>query len=172
MAETSDLAAKLSGWFDAYAGALALYARQWGEVGEDAVQEAFVSLAAWAAHGREPSNVKAWLYVSVRNAAMAARRSDVRRRRRERETTRGGQAWFEPKPDDLIDATAAEAALSQLPSAQREIVVLRLWSGMTLAEISDVVNLPISTLHDQYRAALAAIRAAMSRKESQCRNLP
>ena len=154
---------KLAKWFEAYAAALVLYARQW--VGdraraEDVVQEVFVRLMA---HPAEPPNVRAWLHASVRHAAIDDARSTDRRRRREETAAavRPTSGWFDPRPDDLIDAQAAEQALQDLPPRQREVVVLRLWSGMTLQEISQVTGLAVSTTHDEYRRGLDAIRRMM-----------
>jgi RNA polymerase sigma factor (sigma-70 family) len=154
---------KLAKWFEAHAAPLVLYARQW--VGdraraEDVVQEVFVRLMAQPI---EPPNIKAWLHASVRHAAIDEARSSDRRRRREETAAavRPASGWFDARPDDLIDAQAAEQALQDLPPRQREVVVLRLWSGMTLQEISQVIGLPVSTAHDEYRRGLDAIRRAM-----------
>jgi DNA-directed RNA polymerase specialized sigma24 family protein len=45
-------------------------------------------------------------------------------------------------------------------------VLLRLWSGMTLGEVSQVTGLAVSTVHDDYRRGLDAIRRMM---ESRCK---
>src|SRR5687767_13538536 len=111
--------------------------------------------------GGEPPNVRAWLYRAVRNAAISASRSTGRRGRRERAVAGERGAWFEPRPHDLLDAAAAQAALQQLPVTQREVVVLRLWSGLTLTGVAEVTGLPVSSVFDQYRTALAAIRKHM-----------
>ena len=73
--------AKLGSWFDAYAGRLVLYARQWLEAqwAEDVVQDVFIRLMA---QSREPDNVKSWLFAAVRNAAISAFRSESARRNR------------------------------------------------------------------------------------------
>src|SRR5689334_2903257 len=104
---------KLANWFEAYAAALVLYARQWvGERAraEDVVQEVFVRLMAQPV---EPPNVRAWLHASVRHAAIDEARSSDRRRRREEAASefRPTSGWFEARPEDLIDAQTAEAAL-------------------------------------------------------------
>jgi RNA polymerase sigma-70 factor (ECF subfamily) len=154
--------AKLARWFEAHAAPLVLYARQW--VGdraraEDVVQEVFVRLMAQPA---EPPNVKAWLHASVRHAAIDAARSSARRKRREETAAQARAArWFDPQPDDLLDAEAAQRALERLPERQREVVLLRVWSGMTLAEVSQVTGLPVSTAHDEYRRGLDALRRMM-----------
>lgn len=144
-------------WFDAHARALVLYARQWREEegARDAVQEAFARLLRLSA---EPENVPAWLYQTVRHAALDDRRAENRRQQRELRAARERTAWFTPRSEDLIDAAAAQAALVHLPSEQREVIVLRLWSGLTLAEVAEVCQAPVSTVFSRYRAGLAAIR--------------
>ncbi len=152
--------AELGELFEAHAARLTLYARQWLDLApaEDAVQEVFLKLAAI---GIEPRDARAWLYRAVRNAAISAMRSQSRRARREREAAAQRETWFEPNPARLIDAQQVQEALSHLPAQQREIIVLRIWAGMTLAEVSATVELPLSTVHDQYRAALRAVRERM-----------
>lgn len=157
-------ARNLAHWFDTCAPGLVLYARQWlpRAEAEDAVQEVFVRLMA---QPREPANVKGWLFVATRNAAIAAARSDRRRVRREQtaaeQSAEGRQTLFEHRLHDLIDAAVAEAALAALPAPQREVVTLRIWGGMTLAEVSQVTGLAVSTVHDHYRAGLARLKESM-----------
>jgi RNA polymerase sigma factor (sigma-70 family) len=149
--------ARLSGWYDAYGQALVLYARQWlPAAAEDIVQEVFLRLLhKW----REPACVKAWLFRSVRNAALSRLRSERRREKHEHQRAlRQGDRFFEARPDDLIDAAAAQAALMSLPDEQREVIVLRVWAGLTLAEASEVTGDPVSTLFSRYAAGLAAVR--------------
>jgi RNA polymerase sigma-70 factor (ECF subfamily) len=156
---------QLAAWFDALAAPLKLYARQWldAAAAEDVVQEAFLSLMA---QNLPPANLRAWLFRAVRNGAVSAVRSRVRRSRREQQVAAERGGYFEPSPADLIDARAAQEAMEGLPQPQREVVVLRLWGQLTLAEIAGLVGSPISTVHDQYRAALARIRKQL---ESPCK---
>ncbi len=166
--------ARLTAWFDAHAPGMVLYARQFLGRGdpsaatgaaEDVVQEVFLRLVTLPS---EPANVKAWLYTAVRNAAIAAGRAGARRRRREHGAAELGQrgGWFQPSPEDLLDAAAAECALAGLPPGQREVVVLRLWSGMTLAEIAEVTGSSVSGVFALYRTALAAVRRTMGAQSS------
>jgi RNA polymerase sigma-70 factor (ECF subfamily) len=48
--------------------------------------------------------------------------------------------------------------MAALPGEQREVIVLRLWSGLTLAEIADVMNVGVSTVHARYSAAVESLR--------------
>jgi RNA polymerase sigma-70 factor (ECF subfamily) len=156
--------ARLSTWFNAHAARLMLYARQLcGDGAADVVQDAFVSLLQ---EPREPDNVKAWLYRAVRNAAVSAMRSDRARARRHETLATITRSWFEARSDDLIDAAAAQQCLETLPPARREVMVLRIWSGMSFPEIAQLTGLPNSTVFDHYRNGLAAIRKQM---ESSCR---
>jgi len=149
----------LIGWFEAHAAGLVLYARQWLDraAAEDAVQEAFVRLTL---QPRPPDNVKAWLYRTVRNEAIAQWRSHRRRGRRE-QAIAARETFFGPSSDDALDAKAAAAALHRLPDAQREIVVLRIWGQLTLAEISRLTATPVSTVFHQYQRGLNALREMM-----------
>jgi RNA polymerase sigma-70 factor (ECF subfamily) len=152
--------ARLGRWYDAYGQALVLYARQWlPAAAEDVVQEVFLRLLhKW----REPAQVKAWLFRSVRNAALSRLRSERRRQTHEQQRAlRQGERFFEARPDDRIDAAVAQAALMSLPDEQREVIVLRIWAGITLAEASEVTGDPVSTLFSRYAAGLAALRKAL-----------
>lgn len=53
--------------------------------------------------------------------------------------------------------------MAELPEAQREAIVLRIWGGLTLAEMSQVLGEPVSTLFSRYRAALEAMRVHMEK---------
>src|ERR1051325_3323707 len=155
--------AKMGSWFDAYAGRLVLYARQWLEAqwAEDVVQDVFIRLMA---QSREPDSVKSWLFASVRNAAISAFRSESSRRNRERKVAGESNEWFEKHPADLVDA-AAGAALTKLAAREREVIVLRIWGELTLSEIGEVVGMPLSSVHDCYRSGIAALRKIL---ESSC----
>lgn len=152
--------------FHAHGRALLLYARQWvGPAGaEDVVQRVFVRLLA--AGGARPADPRTWLFRCVRNEAASAWRADRRRSQRERSAAGAAPTWFVPRPEDRIDAAAAEAALQALPPVQREVVTLRVWSGLTLAETAEVTGLAVSSAHHHFRAGLAALR---QRLESPCK---
>lgn len=144
--------------FEAHAGALMLYARQWlGAAGaEDVVQDAFVKLLTQSA---EPANVRAWLYATVRNAAIDVTRAGQSRSAREMRAARS--EWFDARPGDLLDAADAQAALARLGREHREVIVLRVWGGLTLAEVAELVAEPPSTVYSRYRTGLATIREHM-----------
>ena len=150
--------------FDAHAATLILFARQWLDraAAEDVVQDVFVSLMS---QRRSPDNPRAWLYKAVRNAAISHARSASRRSKREMRLAEQRTEFFESGADDLIDASAAQEAMESLPQEQREVIVMRLWAQMTLAEIAEVTGEAVSTLFSRYRSGLLEIKRIM---ESSC----
>ena len=143
------------------AAALRLYACQLLDdpsAADDVVQDALVSLLTAA---RPPDDTTAWMYRVVRNAALDYRRAATRRRGRERRVAEGCREWFVPEPAANLDAEAAERCLAQLAADEREIVVLRIWGGLSFAEIGAVVGRSASTVHARYETALTRMRSAL-----------
>jgi RNA polymerase sigma factor (sigma-70 family) len=149
---------------DRHSAALELYARQWCETPEDVVQEAFLKLAG---QGALPSHPAAWLFRVVRNGAIAAGRSAMRRRRHEARAAIEATPWFEPVGEGaILDPETAAAELRALPIEQREVIVAHLWGGLTFEQIADVAGCSSSTAYRSYSAGLATLRR---RLEESCR---
>ncbi|HUT92255.1 MAG TPA: sigma-70 family RNA polymerase sigma factor [Thermoguttaceae bacterium] len=140
---------------DEHGAAMVLYAQQWCDTPEDVVQEAFLRLV----RERElPRNVVGWLYRVVRNGAISASRTAGRRRRHEAAVAHRREPWFKPSEGDRLDAAEVTRALDKLPVEKREIVVARLWGGLSFEEIAGLTGTSTSTAHRHYEAALAALR--------------
>jgi len=139
---------------DDHAAALMLYARQWCASPEDVVQEAFVKLTA---QKPVPTEVVAWLYRVVRNGALSAARAERRRRHHEARAAVVPN-WFVPSESNRLDSETATRALQALPLEQREVLVARLWGGLTFEQIAGVTGLSASAAHRHYHAGLAALR--------------
>jgi RNA polymerase sigma-70 factor (ECF subfamily) len=141
---------------------LTLYARQWLDFAsaQDAVQDALVALFAERV---APDDPVAWMYRAVRNASIDRARARSRRRRREQTVARDRGEWFDATPNAMIEAEAAQQALAKLEPQQREIVVLRIWGEMTLAQIASIVQLSVSSVHERYTAALEQMRSALEK---------
>jgi RNA polymerase sigma-70 factor (ECF subfamily) len=135
------------------APALRLYARQWPGAGEDLVQDAFVKLAR---QSPPPAQIRPWLYRVVRNGALTTCRTEARRRRREGEVS-SSEAWF-AAADERLDAAEAARLLADLPLEQREVIVARVWGGLTFEEIARLMAGTLSTVHRRHQAGLAALK--------------
>lgn len=136
-----------------HAPALRLYARQWGGSAEDLVQEAFVRLAQQTP---PPEQVLPWLYRVVRNAALEAQRRAARRRQREQRVS-APEAWF-AAAEERLDADEATRLLAELPLELREVIVARLWGGLTFEDIARLAGCSLSTAHRRYQTGLIQLR--------------
>jgi RNA polymerase sigma-70 factor (ECF subfamily) len=136
-----------------HAPALRLYARQWGGSGEDLVQDAYVSLAQEVP---PPDLILPWLYRVVRNAALARQRSAGRRRQREQKAG-APEAWFS-SVEDRLDADEATRRLAGLDVELREVIVARIWGGLTFEEIAGLVGCSLATAHRRYQSGLTELR--------------
>lgn len=138
----------------AHAAALVLFARTWCAAPDDAVQEAFCKFAGLRAPPADPA---AWLFRATRNVAIDLGRSERRRRRREEAVARPCR-WFAEVAIDGMDAEEAVAALEGLPAEQREVIVARLWGGLTLEQAAAAAGCAVSTAFRRYEAGIAALR--------------
>jgi RNA polymerase sigma-70 factor (ECF subfamily) len=145
----ADLLARL---LDQHGGALALYAAQWTEAADDCVQEALVELAR---QSTTPENVVGWLYRVVKNRALNAVRGASRRREREAESWRRRLVREGPDASDRADLLEA---VERLPPDQRELVVLRVWGGLSFVEIAEATQVATSTAYRKYQDAIESLR--------------
>ncbi|HZZ42916.1 MAG TPA: sigma-70 family RNA polymerase sigma factor [Tepidisphaeraceae bacterium] len=148
------------------AGSLKLYARQWLDAAsaEDVLQDALTSLLA---QRHAPTDPVAWMYRTVRNAAIDHARASARRTRREKTIATNRPEWFTESPDALLDAATAERALRDLPADTREIVILRIWADLNFAQIAEIAGMSLSAAHKKYTAALKQLRTTL---ETPCPN--
>lgn len=156
-------AEQLGRLLDEHGPALALYAAQWTDAADDCVQEALVELAR---QRQSPEHVLAWLYRVVKHRALNVARGD--RRRRERESRAMAERFptsEQPTAFDGDDTIAATNALVQLEPRDRELVVMRIWGGLTYNEIGTALNISTATAHRQYERALTRLRSTL---ESPC----
>src|SRR5262245_38836251 len=147
-------AAEVAQLIDTHAAPLVLCARQWCAEPEDVVQEAFVKLAR---QSRPPADAVAWLYRVVRNGSINAAKMARRRQRREVAAARPVRWFVEPDVDGL-DAEAAVAALQRLDTEQREVIVARLWCGLSFEQIAEVVGCSASSAFRRYTAGVDHLR--------------
>jgi len=68
------------------------------------------------------------------------------------------QEWFAPEIEDRERARLLQEALRQLPATQRDVVTLKIWGGLTFAEIAAALDVPANTAASRYRYALEELR--------------
>lgn len=130
---------------------------------EDLVQEFFVKLARTGAAVRAVSCERAWLFRVARHLV-----TDWHRRRTRRAEVPGEEALAlleygaaGDDPDAAALAREMAAALAQLPPEQRTAAQLRLWEGLSLAEIAEIQAVPLQTAASRLRYALQRLRTLL-----------
>ena len=150
------------GWLDRHGPALVLFARQWSATradADDAVQNGFLKFWRTRDTAREPLP---YLYACVRTAAMDFGRGERRRDRYEQASSPAEHSAFELTVERREREAAIEAALGQLPGDQREVVVMKVWGGLTFAQIGTALGIPLSTAASRYRYALTRLEQELS----------
>jgi RNA polymerase sigma-70 factor (ECF subfamily) len=147
---------QLGDLIDRLGPALVLYARQWAAAQEDVVQDAFLKLVEARSPPVDPA---AWLFTVVRNRAMDLAKADRRRVRREQAAA--PDRWFVEPDIDGLDADRAVAALERLPAELREVIVARLWGGLTFEQIAAVSGSSASSAFRRFEAGIAALRETL-----------
>lgn len=161
-------ARELGQLLDEHASALALYASQWTNNSDDCVQEAMVELAALRS---QPDNCVAWLFRVVKHRALNHSRSNRRRVAREQQAARSDVHRQDPASQMQAEDDRAELkrALDGLSDDLRELVVLRIWSGLGWSEIAELTGLSSSTAQRHYVVALKQLK---ERLETKCPTNP
>lgn len=154
-------------FFDEVAPRLLLYARQWTSShadAEDVVQMAFVRF--WRRFPDGSRKNLPLLYASIRTIALDLHRSG--RRRAARESLAGAThepeeaPYFDTSIEDRETAHIVQAALSGLPDEQREVLALRIWGGLTFAEIARATGDSINTVASRHRYGLETLATRLA----------
>ena len=157
----------LEALYDRYhAVAYALALRITAETGlaEDVVQDSFLGVWRNAARYAEfKGSVRGWLLAIVRHRAIDA----LRRRRAGVALGDDADAALpialaipDPWPEvaGRLEAEQVRRALTSLPPAQREVIELAYFEGLTQREIADRTNAPLGTVKSRMRLGLLGLR--------------
>jgi len=133
---------------------------------QDVVHHVFLNLIEKGSL-RRAADKKAYLFASVRNAALNESKL------RERTAPLDGDshaAWFDPPDHDYMGEQNLRRTLGALPDDQREVIVLHIWGELTFSQISELLSISPNTAASRYRYALGKLRESMSTKENSCAN--
>ena len=125
---------------------------------EDVVQDAFIALHRRADTLRDPDAALAYLRTSVLNLS----RSVMRRRQVARKHLRVAEPEATaPADHDVLvreEHRAALSAVRRLPRHQREVLVLRYWSGLSEREIAQTLGISTGSVKSAASRGLAAVQ--------------
>jgi RNA polymerase sigma-70 factor (ECF subfamily) len=133
---------------------------------QDAVQDAFVSM--WSSRATyEPArgSVVTWAMTIVRHRAIyLARRRSLSAQRDQGEARLEGEAALDDVPSDFAARDEMEQLvdlLARLPPAQREVIRLGFFEGLTHQEIALRLGLPPGTVKGRMRLGLTKLRSEL-----------
>ena len=143
-----------------HASARLLFARQQASCEADAqdlVQEAVVE--SWRRQSAGAPPPLGLVYATIRHRAIDLARRDARRTGREMAAHADGpQCWFDCGLDERERHVLIHKAMSQLTAIYREVVTLKVWGGLTFAEIAEALEIPANTAASRYRYGLIELR--------------
>ena len=150
--------------YHSMAYALALRITTETGLAEDVVQDSF--LGVWrnaARYAEDKGSVRGWLLAIVRHRAIDAMR-------RHRASVAIGEEADEAVPAALtlpdiwpevaghLDAEQIRRAMTALPPAQRDVIELAYFDGLTQREIAERTHAPLGTVKSRIRLGLASLR--------------
>lgn len=160
--------AELHDRYAARVHALALRVLRDRALAEDVTQEVF--LAVWrTAAGFDTTRgaVAAWIMGLAHHKAVdAVRREDVHARRRSPAEVLELHESDQPSPHDeawtSLRGAEVRAALSTLPEAQREVLVLAYFGAYTQREIAAITGAPLGTVKTRTLLAMRRLRDVLT----------
>jgi RNA polymerase sigma-70 factor (ECF subfamily) len=143
--------------YERKAAGLILYGRALGlthSEAEDVLQETFLALLQLPQRPEDPEH---YCLRAFRNRAMNSHRSVWRRLAREWESVR----WFEGGSNRDEAEAQAVSRLADLPAEQREVIVLKIWNGMTFEAIGRLLDVSPNTVAGRYRYGINKLKLSM-----------
>lgn len=156
-------------WVAEFGPRLLLFARGWAPSREDAqdlVQEAVLRL--WNYQQDKGGGVPdlPLAFSTIRFCGLNHHRSESRRKKREESIIYLNDftdVWLDPSVEDDEDAVVLRNAVQKLSPKLREVVTMKIWGGLTFAEISEALAISQNTAASRYRYALEQLAQDMRR---------
>jgi RNA polymerase sigma-70 factor (ECF subfamily) len=131
------------------------------QTAEDAIQNAFTRLhrSSNAAVEMEQQNMVPYVFRCVRNCAIDLQRKHHHQRRLSESLFESFQQTDNTPspPDSLLTEERAEmlrAAIDELAESEREVVVLKMFAGLTFEQAGEMAETSPKTMATRYRRAL------------------
>ena len=133
-------------------------------LGEDVVQDVFVSFAQMGTRLELRGSLKSYLSTCIANRVRGLRRLNGQRANRYDKAATSRQD--SERPDELAmsveELRRVGDALMQLPYEQREVILLRLDSGLTFKRIAKSQGISTHTVQGRYRYGLQKLQSMLN----------
>jgi RNA polymerase sigma-70 factor, ECF subfamily len=142
------------------------------EDARDATQETFISAYRNLSNFRGEAKVSSWLHrIAVNQCLTKQRRSKIRHESYLEDENEGNEIRF-ATPAHLSPSRTTEQnerlklvrqAVGSLPEELREVIVMKEFNEMTFQEISETLEIPLSTVKSRVYTALKQLRLKLER---------
>lgn len=164
----SQLTATWKEWLSTDGGKLLLYARQRTaslEDAEDLLQDALIRLWGYQAEREYRPPDLPLAYSVLRLCAMDHGRKTGRRERKHRKIVEFhayDDHWLDHGAEQGEEAELLRRAVEGLSEKLREVIVMKIWGGLTFANIAEVLKVSQNTAASRYRYALEQLQKKLS----------
>lgn len=132
------------------------------DAASDLVQTTFLRAVKSQRRFRRVESPVAYLFQIARNEV--ARTVSNGQRRNEQLLDNAIEPADARASEDAADAEAAAVALGRLAPADRELIELKLYAGLTFQEIAETTGQPQGTVATKYRRALESLRGWLEKQ--------
>lgn len=138
----------------------------------DAAQETFIAAYRNVANFRGEAKVSSWLHRIAVNQCLTTKRRARTRSEEFLDDENGEEERFVVAPIDLSPSRVAEQnerfvivrqAVNSLPVDLRQVIVMKEFEDMTFQEISQTLELPLSTVKSRVYTALRQLKMKLER---------
>lgn len=150
---------------------LLLFARGWTnsrEDAEDLVQETILRLWHYQAErGGAPPDLP-FAFSTIRFCGLNHHRSEGRRRKREESVIYlhdFQDVWLDTTCEEDEEAELLRKAVQELSPKLREVITMKIWGGLTFADISSALAISPNTAASRYRYALEQLSEQLQRQK-------
>lgn len=163
------IASEWKSWLAENGHRLLLFARGWAPAqadAEDLVQEAIVRMWNFQKDkGGGPPDLPL-VFSTIRFCGLNRHRTDSRRRKREDSIVYLNDfedVWLDPAVEDDEEAQLLRDAVENLSEKLREVVIMKIWGGLTFAQVSEALAISPNTAASRYRYALEQLALSLKR---------
>ncbi len=132
---------------------------------QDAMHEVFAKLISNTRAFSQAANISAFLFAACRNYCINRLKSRKYRQAELPEFAVLKTAGPVHEAARHEEAQLLNGIIAQLPREQREVLVLKVFSGLTFAQVAETTGQPQGTVATRYRLALARIKSALQTQE-------
>lgn len=164
----SQLASAWKEWLSVEGGRLLLYARQRTsslQDAEDLLQDALIRLWGYQKERSYRTPDIPLAFSVLRLCAMDHGRKTGRRKRKHRkilEFRTFEDSWFDHGAEEKEEAELLRRGVEGLSEKLREVIVMKVWGGLTFGEIATILKVSPNTAASRYRYGLAQLQRELS----------